>query len=83
MSARQTCSTQLAGVGRAIGNSTGLIGANLRGLLIFPLNRVIHFATVDRYLARRFDPQTHSIAPDIDDRHDHIVADDDAFVALP
>jgi hypothetical protein len=83
MSALKACPAQLAGVGRAIGNSTGLIGANLRGLLIFPLNCVIHFATVDRYLAWCFDPQTHSIATDIDDRHDHIVADDDAFVALP
>ena len=45
---------------RALGafrDAAGLVGLNLRGLLIFPLNRVVHFAPVNRDFPRRVDAQ--------------------------
>ena len=63
-------------------DAAGLVGLNLRRLLIFPLNRVVHFAAMDRNFARRVDAQPDPVAADVHDRDDHVVADDDAFVAL-
>jgi hypothetical protein len=70
---------------RALGafrDAAGLIRLDLRGLLVFPLNRVVDFASVDRYLARSVDAEPHAVSANVDDRHDHIVANHDAFVAL-
>jgi hypothetical protein len=51
--------------------------------LIFPLNGLVHLAAVDRHLTRRFDAQPHLVAAHVDDRDDHIVADDNALISLP
>jgi hypothetical protein len=73
---------RLTGWLRAVADAAGLVGPNLRRLLILPLDRFVHFAAVDRYLPRRFDAQPYPVASHVDDRHDHVIADHDAFVAL-
>src|SRR5262249_48296007 len=73
---------ELLAVGRIRRNSAGLIGPNLRGLLVFPLNSLVHFAAMHRNLARRLDPQSHAIAAHVDDGYDDIVTNNNALVAL-
>lgn len=51
-------------------------------LLILALDGLVHFATMNRNLARRVDPEPNLVAAHVDDGYDDIVAYDDAFVAL-
>jgi len=61
---------------------TGLVGMELRGLLILALYRLVDFPSVNRHFARRLDPESDLISTHIHDRDDYIVTDNDAFVAL-
>ena len=44
---------------------------------------LVDFVAMDRHLAGRLDPQSHLVAANVDHRHNDLVADHDAFVALP
>jgi hypothetical protein len=66
----------------AFRDAAGLVGLNLRSLLVFPLNRVVDFAAVDRDFSRGVDAEPDPVAANVDNRHDYIVADYDTFVAL-
>jgi hypothetical protein len=63
-------------------NATRLFRLDLSRLQVLALDRVVHLAAVDRDFARSFDTEANPIAANIYDRDDHVVADDDAFVAL-
>jgi hypothetical protein len=54
----------------------------LGGALVLSLNRLVDLLTVYGHLARRFDSKPDFVSSNIDDRHDDVVADDDALVAL-
>ena len=60
----------------------GVVQLNLRGLAILALNGFVNLAAMNRYFARRLDPEPNLVATYVDDGYDDIVADDDTFVAL-
>jgi len=57
-----------------------VIRPQLCGLLILAADGFIDFSPVNGDVLGSFDAQLHLVAADIDDRYDHIVADDDAFI---
>ena len=57
-------------------------GLRLARLAVLPLDRLVHLLAVDRYLPWGLDSQPNLVAANIDNRHDNIVADHDALVAL-
>jgi len=63
-------------------NPAGRFGVGLRSAAIFSLNRFVNLLPMDRDRLRGFNPQPHLVAADVNDRHDHIVADHDAFVSM-
>jgi hypothetical protein len=58
------------------------VEADLGCLLILALNRFVHFASVHRNLTRRLDSKSDFVATNVDNGHDDVVTNDDAFVAL-
>jgi hypothetical protein len=73
---------RLGPVAGSAANLAGVVQLNLRGLLILALNGLVHLAAMNRYFARRLDPESNFVAAHIDDRYDDIIANDDTFVAL-
>ena len=78
---RRKPETLLAIAGRAA-DLAGVIKLNLRGLAILALNGLVYLAAMNRYFARRLNPESNLVAAYVDDGYDDIVADDDTFVAL-
>lgn len=52
------------------------------GLAILTLDRLVYLAAVHRNLRGRVDTQPDLVAAHVDNRHDNVVADNDAFVAV-
>jgi hypothetical protein len=50
---------------------------------MFSLNRLIDFLTMDGHFLRRLNAKPNLIASNVNDCNDNLVANHDAFIALP
>jgi hypothetical protein len=75
-------SLPLLAVGGRIADLPRIIQANLGRLLVLALNGFVDFAPMNRYFARRLDPQSYLVAAHVDDSYNDVIANNDALVAL-
>ena len=57
-------------------------GLDVAGLLILSFDCFVNLLAVDRDILRSFNPKSHFIATNIDDRDDNVITDHDALVSM-
>lgn len=60
----------------------GRAGTGLRGSAIFTLYRIVDLLAVHRDRLRRLDAEANFVAANVNNRHNHVVTNHDAFVAV-